>query len=96
VRIHYRWHPLSGQEVEVYRRIQRGDGVLLEVRIADGTLKRVPEWMARQGPCEAMVLAERPVCGLPALRDLRRQLDVWAGEAASGSFPRMDGTEEVR
>ena len=49
----------------------------LEVRLADGRLKRLPEWMTKQDVCEGMVLSEHPRSGVPALQALRAQLDAW-------------------
>jgi len=94
VTIHYPWHPLKGQRAEVLRRIRTGEGVSLEVRLNDGVVKRLPEWMAQADVCATMAVSEKPLCGMAALRELRAQLDAWARGAEVGSSSTIEATEE--
>ena len=93
--VRYPWHPLRGQEVVVYRRIRRGTGLVLEVRLASGVLKRLPAWMTQADVCETMAVCPKPVCDVGALYALRAQLDAWAGGRKVNSPATEDTREEL-
>ena len=78
----------------MYRRIRRGAGLVLEVRLTSGVLKRLPAWMTQADVCERMAVCPKPVCDVGALYALRAQLDAWASGREVNSPAAKDAREE--
>ena len=84
MKIHYRWHPLFGQELILQRvaKFPRGEYVFCE--LPNGTVAGLPAWMTEVSACAAVeagdVMASAEA--LAELRDLvstvmRRGVDHW-------------------
>lgn len=86
--VHYRWHALFGEEIEVQRRFRLRDQVMLVVLHPDGSRMEVPEWMTRRSACDAMAMAPRPICSLAALLEVRGLLN----GAVRARVPEHEGT----
>ncbi len=69
--MHYRWHPLFGQELCVVRACGTGDQLHLEVQL-DGYRLAVPAWMTDQELCSGLHHVAQPVCSLTSLQSLQR------------------------
>ena len=75
--MHYRWHPLVGQELPVVRAYGIGHQLHYEVQL-DRYRLAVPAWMTDAEHCSRLLRVRRPVCSLTSLQSLQRLL------AASG------------
>lgn len=69
--IHYPWHPLYKQDVEVRRSRTHGECIDLYCRNTDGSWSYTPAWMTDQGFCSTLRLVNRPWCDISALRALQ-------------------------
>ena len=77
--VSYRWHPWHGRTTQVVRSLAKRSGAVLHVSIErDGRAQslELPEWMADSAACVSMVLADKPVASIDALRSLRDLLRV--------------------
>jgi hypothetical protein len=74
-KVHYRHHPLYGQEVEVVRRSHRVGESNLIVRLPDDSWCAVPQWMFEESICAGLLDAPGPLLSVSALRSLIRLLD---------------------
>ena len=87
--IHYRFHPRSGERVEIVRRHQRAGRSVLVIRQPDGTLAQVPTWMCDPAAA-ALSVKDPPRIALTGLLDLRLTVD-----AALSSFSGMEEGERL-
>ncbi len=72
--VEYRWHPLYGKKLRLFRRTVHGGAAVVHVE-ARGTVSReLPAWMVDGSICGGMELGP-PQVSIPALDELRRALD---------------------
>jgi hypothetical protein len=72
VTVYYRWHPLFGLVLPVWRRTQHRDGQRIYCKAPDGKICLLPEWMLRP---ECMQLSEgAPLVSVDALARLHQLL----------------------
>jgi hypothetical protein len=77
VTVHYRWHPLFGQTLEVrrYWRNLSASGWICQVPgTATGVVAPVPVWMTDKTACESLSFGD-PLLSIDALCELRGTLD---------------------
>src|SRR4051794_20737870 len=68
--VEYRWHPLSGKKVRLFRRTVHGGVPVIHVDSADDKISReLPSWMVDPSVCRTMEVGS-PQVSLSALRDL--------------------------
>ncbi len=87
--IRYRFHPRSGERVEIVRRHRRAGSSVLVIRQPDGTLAQVPTWMCEPAAA-ALSAKDPPRIALAGLRDLRLTVD-----AALSSFSSIEEGERL-
>ena len=87
--IHHRFHPQSGERVEIVRRQQLAGRSVLVIRQPDGTLAQVPTWMCEPAAA-TLAVRDHPRIALAGLRDLRLAVD-----AALSSFSGMEEGERL-
>jgi hypothetical protein len=92
--IHYRYHPFSGEEVEIMRRFRRytAESVLVKI-LQNGLQVAVPAWMLDAAACAHLRDDTQPCVALAALLELRALLDSqpWlASSAYSGDREQPD------
>jgi hypothetical protein len=73
-KIHYPFHPLFGQRVEIIRRVNRRRSEVI-ITLPDNTLCAIPEWMLNEHDCQKCVIRTQPIISLPALKTLRDLLN---------------------
>ena len=72
--VEYRWHPLHGKKLRLFRRTVHGGAAVVHVE-ASGTISReLPAWMVDGSICGGMELGPAQV-SIAALNELRRALD---------------------
>jgi len=71
--VHYRWHPLFGQELAVVRAYGVGKHLHYEVQL-EGYRLAVPAWMTHEEHCSSLRQVRRPVCSLTSLQSLQSLL----------------------
>src|SRR5580765_468190 len=74
-KIHYRYHPLFGNEVEVYRRLNPRVSEQVIVHLPDDTKCALPAWMLDESFCCGFCDADIPQIGVHALRAVATLLD---------------------
>ena len=82
-RLEYKWHPLHGQNVIVYGRVDRLTGATFRCQLSEDTKRdrlEVPTWMFDGAVCAQMRAVHDPHVTLRALTELKQLLV----EAASG------------
>ena len=84
-KVHYRHHPLFGQEVEIFRRHRQGAVHGVMVGLADGTRGLIPEWMLDSTICSMVVDQDTPRVAISALCVLRELLDTVGSGSRSAS-----------
>lgn len=73
--IHYRWHPLFGESLQIRRSHRMPDGTRVYVcMLPDGTLSAIPAWMSDRERCLGCALSSTPEVSLEALEELRTLL----------------------
>src|SRR5437868_7141488 len=72
VTVYYRWHPLFGLALPVWRRSKYGDGERIYCKEPDGRICVLPEWMLRP-ECAQWCLGS-PLVSVDALVQLRNLL----------------------
>src|SRR5438552_8957392 len=97
VTVYYRWHPLFGLVVPVWRRSKYCDGERIYCKAPDGRICVVPEWMLRP-ECAHLCLGS-PLVSLEALarlhdllRDLKRS---GFGDKGFLKLSRKEGSHEA-
>lgn len=70
--VYYRWHPLFGQTLNVYKRRRGRTGERTVCELGDGRTIAIPAWMLH--PDCAQMLLGPPQISLEALAELRRLL----------------------
>ena len=73
--MHYRFHPLYGQEVEVIFSSKKAGEKVYLISFIDKTNIYLPEWMTDPLICQNHVIDDEPFCCLSALIDLQEFLD---------------------
>jgi hypothetical protein len=73
VEVHYRWHPLYGQQVKVRDIEQRGGSQVVHIEAAAGVVKMIAGWMLDAAICSAIELGE-PRGTVATLSELHRLL----------------------
>ena len=76
VTVYYRWHPLFGQTLNVYKRRRGRTGERKVCELGDGRTIAIPAWMLH--PDCAQMLLGPPQISLEALAELRRLLSDFA------------------
>ncbi len=56
--VEYRWHPLRGRRVPLFRRIGRGVDEVVHLDAPPGMSRECPAWMCDPAHCRAMVLGD--------------------------------------
>jgi hypothetical protein len=70
VAVEYRWHPLFGKELRLFRRTAHAGAAVVHVE-ASGTVSReLPAWMVDSSICKGMELGP-PQVSIAALNELR-------------------------
>ena len=75
VKIHYKFHPLYGQDVEVIFSSKRAGEKVYLISFIDKTNVYLPVWMTDPMICQQHVVRDDPFCCLSALVQLREFLD---------------------
>jgi hypothetical protein len=75
VKIHYKFHPLFNQQVEVIFSCTKGNEKLFLISFIDKTHIFLPTWMTDPLICQNHIVRQQPVCSLAALLSLRAFLD---------------------
>ena len=83
--IHYRHHPLFGEEVEVLRRCRRDAVDCVMIVVADGTRCLIPKWMLDSASCSTVVDQDTPTIAFSALCSLRDLLDATSSGSREAS-----------
>src|SRR5437667_1467679 len=82
VRIHYRWHPLFGQDFRLERRARFPRGEYVFCKLPDGTIAGLPAWMTEAVACIGLDEGTAmPSAG--ALSELRSLLDSLASRGGA-------------
>ncbi len=68
--VEYRWHPLYGKRLPLYRRAGRNGVELVNVQAARGSPRELPFWMVDAAICIGMELGS-PQVSVAALNQLR-------------------------
>ena len=101
--VEYRWHPLHGQRVPLFRRVGRGADALVHLDVPAGISRECPAWMCDAAQCQEMDLGSPKLC-LQALIELRRVLSDHqvktfvrppSAERSSGPLPIVEGSGEA-
>jgi hypothetical protein len=74
-KVHYRYHPLYGTEVEITHRGFGPESVEPIVQLPDHTRCSMPTWMFDESHCASLVDREQPLISLEALCALAELLD---------------------
>ena len=74
-KIHYRYHPLFGKEVEVYRRLNPRISEQVIVHLPDDTKCALPAWMLDEGFCCGLSDAGTARVNVDGLRAVATLLD---------------------
>jgi hypothetical protein len=90
--VQYRWHPLHGQRVTVWRRVWRADGESVLIKAPGNVSRGLPAWMLSAEICAAMSCGP-PEVELSALIELRRVLDSRALDASAVDTSRLVSKE---
>jgi hypothetical protein len=70
--IHYRWHPLFGEKLQVHRSHRLPDGARVYFcPLPNGTLGAIPAWMSDRERCVGCELSSAPEVSIEALEELR-------------------------
>jgi len=85
VRVHYRFHPLHGQDVRVVRRIRYGRDWCLDCEQLDGRIGGIPAWMTDPVVCAGVSVGE-PLVEPAALVELREVLDALLAARTGGAL----------
>lgn len=68
--VEYRWHPLYGKRLPLYRRTDRNDVEVVHVQSAREAPRELPSWMVDASSCLGMELGP-PQVSIAALIELR-------------------------
>jgi hypothetical protein len=103
VTVEYRWHPLHGKRVPLFRRVGRGPDALVHLDVPAGMSRECPAWMCDAEHCRTMDLGA-PQLSAQALIELRRVLlerlatpstSPPSAERSSGRSPTGEGSDEA-
>src|SRR4029077_17466963 len=83
VRIHYRWHPLFGQDLKLHRTAKLPRGEYIYCDLPDGTIAGLPAWMADPTACSSIEVG-KVMASAEARSELRRLM---ASGASHGGAP---------
>jgi hypothetical protein len=82
--VEYRWHPLHGKRVRLYRRTVHGGVSVVHVDTDDNkTSRELPAWMVDASICGGMEVGS-PQVSLAALRELAQAINPAPPTVASG------------
>jgi hypothetical protein len=82
--VEYRWHPLHGKTVPLYRRTVHGGVSVVHVETDDDkTCRQLPAWMVDASICRGMEVGS-PQVSLAALRELAQVINASPPAVASG------------
>ncbi len=102
--VEYRWHPLYGKRVPLFRRVGRGPDALVHLDVPAGMSRECPAWMCEAAVCRAMRLGS-PQLSVQGLMELRRVLSESAAalpslassvERSSPSLPLVEESDEAK
>lgn len=82
--VEYRWHPLYGKRVPLFRRVGRGRDALVHIDVPAGMSRECPAWMCESSVCQAMPIG-RPELSVEGLIELWRVLTHRAGNNTVGN-----------
>ena len=90
--VEYRWHPLYGRRLRLYRRTKHDDDEVVHVEVERGLSRELPSWMVDASICRAMDLGppQLSVAALLELREIVRAQPVSAGNV-TGCVSSMEG-----
>ena len=96
--IEYRWHPLYGKRVPLFRRAPRRGSEVVHVVVPRELSRELPAWMCDAAVCAAMSLGP-PQVSITALTELRAVLTARSIELAVGgslnSSQKKGGSDEA-
>ena len=75
VKVHYPWHPLYNQEIQVINTVNRGGDTFYSVRLSDTSTILIPCWMTDDVYCQRFTVRKEAFCSVQALLRLRQLLD---------------------
>jgi len=78
--VEYRWHPLSGKKLPLFRRTNDGTTEVVHVDVGGNVSRELPAWMVDAAICQRMDLGP-PLVSIGALNQLRAALVVGANAA---------------
>lgn len=73
--VHYRWHPLHGQSLRVFRRMRDHHGEHIFCELPDSTICSLPAWVFSPD-CASFSVGPPLIC-TAALLELRNLLNAW-------------------
>jgi hypothetical protein len=75
--VEYRWHPLYGKKLRLFRRTVHGGAAVVHVEASGTVWRELPAWMIDGSICGGMELGP-PQVAIAALHELHRALDAKA------------------
>jgi len=73
--VEYRWHPLYGRKLRLFRRTAHGGAAVVHVEASGIVSRELPAWMVDGSICRGMELGP-PEVSIAALNELRLAIDV--------------------
>jgi hypothetical protein len=100
-KIHYRYHPFYGTEVEVVRALRRFDEQSFVVKLPEGHQIAVPAWMLDAVFCSQLPQCDHPLIALKALLELAELIETQrlrsqSTDSESGPSLRRGGIDAPR
>lgn len=92
--IHYRWHPLYGQNVRVLKHVARDADLYVFCELPDATVCALPSWMTDAGACSSHSLGA-PMAAASVLAELSALLNVAKPSCGSDKPKATLGSKEV-
>src|SRR3954453_10149380 len=72
--VEYRWHPLYGRKLRLFRRTAHGGAAVVHVEVSGAVSRELPAWMVNDSICRGMELGS-PALSIAALNELRLAID---------------------
>jgi len=73
--VEYRWHPLYGRKLRLFRRTAHGGAAVIHVEVSGTASRELPAWMVDGSICRGMELGP-PEVSIAALNELWLTIDV--------------------
>ena len=91
--VYYRWHPLYGQSLRVWRRMKNRHGEHMFCELPNGTICSLPAWVF--SPDCASFSVGPPLACAAALVELRDLLSAWQSSTDCGKPSMEESPREV-